>query len=56
MKHREWSFQSMGEVASFRESAPDNLFAVLQQRIEIVHQRLHFVRVGSFDSASGAIA
>ncbi len=56
VKHSEWSFQSVCEIARLRQRASYDLLAMLQQRIEIVDERLHFVRVGSSDSASGAIA
>jgi hypothetical protein len=48
-EHREGRLQSMCEVSSFRERFAHTTVLVREQHIEIVDERLHFVRIPAFD-------
>ncbi len=54
-QHRQRRLQSMRQIARLRQRPPRNPLAMLQQRIEIVHQRLHFRRILPFDPLARAI-
>jgi hypothetical protein len=55
-KHSERSLKAVRKVSGRRESASERLFAIFQQRIQIVDQRLNLSRVDSLDPARSAYA
>ena len=43
--HRERRLESVREIGRFRERAPHRFLAVVEQRVQLVHERLHFARI-----------
>ena len=50
-QHGKWRLEAVREVARTRDGSADCLFAVLEQHVEIVDERLHFSGVDAVDSA-----
>ncbi len=50
-KHRERRLQRVREIAGLGDRAPDGLIAMLEQRVEIVDERLHLARIAPLDAA-----
>ena len=48
-QHRERRLQAVREVAGLRHRARQRAFAVIEQRVELVDQRLHLGGIGAFD-------
>jgi hypothetical protein len=44
-------FQPVRQVSGFRNRATHGVLPLIEQRVEIVDERLHFARVGTFDAA-----
>ena len=55
-QHRERRLETVSEVAGLGQRAPDGLLAVLEQRVEIVDERLHFGRIIAVDAAIATVA
>ena len=54
-ENRQRRLQPVREVAGFRDRATNGLFTAVEQRVEVVHERLHFRRVGSIDATVAAL-
>ncbi len=46
----------MREISCGGEGARDRTLAILEQRIQIIHERLHFARIVPFDSLAASVA
>ena len=55
-QHRQRGFETVCEIARLRERSAYRLVAVIEERVEIIHQRLHFGRIPSIDPAAAAVA
>jgi hypothetical protein len=55
-EHRERRLQAVRQVARLRDRAADGAFLVLEQRVQIVDERLHFARVVVAQLPGGARA
>ena len=55
-QHGERRLQRVREIAGLGDRAADGLIAVLEQRVEIVDQRLHFGGIAAVEAALAALA
>jgi len=55
-EHREGRLQSVREISCRSEGSGDRTLAILEQPIQLVHERLHFGRMVAFDSLAAPLA
>ncbi len=55
-QHREGRLQSVREISRRGEGPGDRALTILEQRVQIVHERLHFARIVAFDSLAASLA
>ena len=55
-EHGQRRLQGVRQIARLRDRPLHGLIAQIQQRVEIVHHRLHFARIVAFDSLVSPIA
>jgi hypothetical protein len=55
-EHRKRRFQSVREISRGGERSGDRLLTIFEQRIEIIHERLHFIRIIAFDCPAASLA
>ena len=55
-EHGERRLQRVRQIAGLRDRAPHGLIAMLEQRVEIVDERLHFAGIAPFDAAIPSLA
>jgi hypothetical protein len=55
-EHRERRFQRVRQIARLRDRPTDRLIALLEQRVQIVDERLHIARVLALDPPGHALA
>ncbi len=55
-KHSQRRLQAVGQVSGFGQRPLHRFLAMFEQRIQIVHQRLHFCGIASVDPAFLTIA
>ncbi len=55
-EHRERRLEAVGEVAGLGLGARDRALALVEQRVQVAHERLHLARVVPLDPRVAAVA
>ena len=55
-QHRQRRFEAVREIAGFAERAADRVVAMIEQRVQIIHQRLNFGWIAAFEPPLAAVA
>ena len=55
-QNRDRRFQSVREIAGFAEGAADRFVAMIEQQVQIIHQRLNLGWIAAFQSQLAAVA